>query len=92
MLAVIIPAHNEADFIGSCVRSIIVASRHPDLDNEEVRIFVVMDSCTDGTGLIAASLGAQVLSVRVRNVGAALATGAQMALTQGARVARVQRR
>jgi len=85
MLAVIIPAHNEAELIGPCVRSIIVASHHPDLLDEEVSIFVVMDSCTDGTGLIAAQLGAQVLSVERRNVGAARATGAQMALAQGAR-------
>jgi glycosyltransferase involved in cell wall biosynthesis len=85
MLAVIIPAHNEADLIGACVRSIILASRHPDLISEEVRIFVVMDSCTDGTGLIAAQLGAQVLSVEMRNVGAARATGARIALAQGAR-------
>jgi glycosyltransferase involved in cell wall biosynthesis len=85
MLAVVIPAHNEADLISACVHSIIRASRHPDLEDEEVRIFVVMDSCTDETGLIAASLGAQVLPVEMRNVGAARATGAQTALAQGAR-------
>ncbi|WP_168789679.1 glycosyltransferase [Paraburkholderia aromaticivorans] len=85
MLAVVIPAHNEAELIGPCVRSIIHASRHSDLDDEEVRIFVVMDSCTDATGLIAASLGAQLLSVEMRNVGVARATGAQTALAQGAR-------
>ncbi|MEZ0604191.1 glycosyltransferase family 2 protein [Paraburkholderia sp. IW21] len=85
MLAVVIPAHNEAHFIGPCIRSVILASRHPELDGEEVRIFVVMDSCTDETGLIAAALGAQVLSVEMRNVGVARATGAQTALAQGAR-------
>jgi glycosyltransferase involved in cell wall biosynthesis len=85
MLAVIIPAHNEAHLIGQCIRSIIRASRHSNLEGEEVRIFVVMDSCTDGTGLIAASLGARILSVEMRNVGAARAMGAQAALAQGAR-------
>lgn len=85
MLAVIIPAHNEAHLIGRCVRSVVRASGHPELDGEEVRIFVVMDSCTDQTGPIAASLGAQVLSIERRNVGAARALGAQAALAQGAR-------
>jgi glycosyltransferase involved in cell wall biosynthesis len=85
MPAVVIPAHNEAHLISPCVRSVVQASRHPELDGEEVGIFVVMDSCTDETGLIAASLGAQVLSVEMRNVGAARATGAQRALAQGAR-------
>jgi glycosyltransferase involved in cell wall biosynthesis len=65
MLAVVIPAHNEAHLIGPCVRSVVQASLHPELDGEEVGIFVVMDSCTDETGLIAASLGAQVLSVEM---------------------------
>jgi glycosyltransferase involved in cell wall biosynthesis len=85
MLAVIIPAHNEAHLIGHCVRSVVEASSHPGLEAEEVLIFVVVDSCTDETGLIAASLGAQVLPVEMRNVGSARAAGAQRALERGAR-------
>nr|WKF55654.1 hypothetical protein HUO10_000098 [Paraburkholderia busanensis] len=85
MLAVIIPAHNEAHLIGRCVRSVVAASRHPALGAEEVAIFVVADTCADGTAQIAASLGAAVLAVELRNVGSARAAGAQRALDQGAR-------
>ncbi|QQC67696.1 glycosyltransferase [Paraburkholderia ginsengisoli] len=85
MLGVVIPAHNEAAFIGSCVRSVIRAAKHPALAGEEVRIFVVLDSCTDGTGDVASALDAHVLLVETRNVGVARATGAAAALAQKAR-------
>jgi glycosyltransferase involved in cell wall biosynthesis len=85
MLGVIIPAHNEEALIGQCLRSVIRASLHPALAGEEVRIFVVTDSCTDGTAAIARALNVQVLSVEQRNVGAARATGAAVALSQQAR-------
>lgn len=85
MLAVVVPAHNEAAYIGACVRSALRAARHPALAGEEVRIFVVLDSCTDGTGAVAAALDAHILLVETRNVGAARATGAAAALAQGAR-------
>ncbi|WP_436206905.1 glycosyltransferase [Caballeronia sp. LjRoot31] len=85
MLGVVIPAHNEEALIGGCLRSVIRASLHPALVGEEVRIFVVVDSCSDGTAAIARALGAQVLSVEKRNVGAARATGAAAALSQRAR-------
>jgi glycosyltransferase involved in cell wall biosynthesis len=85
MLGVVIPAHNEEALIDGCLRSVIRASLHPALVGEEVRIFVVVDSCSDGTAAIARALGAQVLSVEKRNVGAARATGAAAALSQRAR-------
>ncbi|NKJ50835.1 glycosyl transferase [Burkholderia sp. SG-MS1] len=85
MLGVVIPAHNEADYIGSCVRSVIEAARHPALGGEQVSIFVVLDSCTDATGDVARALDAHVLLVETRNVGVARATGAAAALAQRAR-------
>jgi cellulose synthase/poly-beta-1,6-N-acetylglucosamine synthase-like glycosyltransferase len=85
MLAVIIPAHNEAQLIESCVRSVIRAARHPELAGEEARVYVVLDSCTDGTERIARSLGVQVLKVDKRNVGFARETGARAALSANAR-------
>jgi glycosyltransferase involved in cell wall biosynthesis len=85
MLGVIIPAHNEAEYIGSCVRSVIHAAKHPALAGEQVRIFVVLDSCTDATGDVARALDAHVLLVETRNVGVARATGAAAALAQRAR-------
>lgn len=85
MLAVVVPAHNEEAFIGRCLRSITCASVHPGLAGEEVRVFVVSDSCSDRTAAIARGLDANVLPVVKRNVGAARATGARAALLQGAR-------
>lgn len=85
MLAVIIPAHNEARLIGACIQSIIRAAQHPALGGEEVAIIVVLDSCTDGTGHIARSLGICVIEVDRRNVGVARATGANAALSLNAR-------
>lgn len=85
MLGVIIPAHNEEALIGKCLCSVVHASLHPALGGEEVRIFVVTDSCTDGTSFIAHAMNVRVLSVEKRNVGAARATGAAAALSQGAR-------
>ncbi|ASL48925.1 Putative glycosyltransferase EpsH (plasmid) [Burkholderia sp. AD24] len=85
MLAVIIPAHNEAYLIGACIRSVIKAAQHPELAGEEVAIIVVSDSCTDATGDIARSLGAWVIEVDHRNVGVARATGASAALSRHAR-------
>lgn len=85
MLAIIIPAHNEETLIGDCLRSVIRASLHPALLGEEVRVFVVTDSCSDRTAVIARSMNANVIPVERRNVGAARATGARVALLHGAR-------
>lgn len=85
MLAVIIPAHNEAQLIENCIRSVMRAAQHAELEGEEVGIYVVLDSCTDDTERIARSLGVRVLHVDRRNVGFARKTGAQAALSTNAR-------
>lgn len=85
MLGIVIPAHNEEALIGDCVRAAMRAARHPALDGERVEVLVVLDSCTDATGVIAARGGAFTITVRDRNVGAARAVGAQMLLARGAR-------
>lgn len=85
MIAAIVPAHNEADHIGACVRSLQRASRCRRLNGEPVIVVVVLDECTDATGAIARDAGALVLSVRARNVGTARAAGAEFALDVGAR-------
>ena len=59
-LAVLVPAHNEADFIARCVRS-LHAQTYP---SELYEVIVIADNCTDGTAAIARSAGAHVL---VRN-------------------------
>ena len=85
MIAAIVPAHNEADHIGACVRSLQRASRCRRLNGEPVIVVVVLDECTDSTSAIARDAGALVLSVHARNVGTARAAGAEFALDVGAR-------
>lgn len=85
MIAAIVPAHDEAQRVGDCLQSLARAARHPALEGEPVRIIVVLDDCTDATGVIARRSGARTVSIHARNVGVARATGASLALTQGAR-------
>ena len=85
MIAAIVPAHNEADYIGACVHSLNSASRSSRLNGESVLVVVVLDDCVDATGAIAREAGAIALSVQARNVGAARAAGAEFALDAGAR-------
>ncbi len=54
-ISVIVPARNEAHNIGRCVRSIL-ATTYPNIE-----VIVVDDQSTDGTGRIAAELGATVI-------------------------------
>jgi glycosyltransferase involved in cell wall biosynthesis len=85
MLGIIIPAHDEAAHIGACVSAALRAASHAELLGEEVRVIVVADHCSDTTAQIAASLGAEVLTLNARNVGVARAEGAKHALGAGAR-------
>lgn len=55
LVSVIVPARNEARNIGRCVRSILAT------DYPNVELIVVDDQSTDGTGAIAAGLGATVI-------------------------------
>lgn len=57
-LLVVVPAHNEADLIGRCVRSL----RDQDYPPELFEIVVVADNCTDETASIAVAAGAGVLA------------------------------
>ncbi|WPB55760.1 glycosyltransferase [Xylophilus sp. GOD-11R] len=85
MLGIVIPAHNEQDTIDDCLHAAREAATHPALQGEAVEIVVVLDSCTDATGVIAARRGAICLSADLRNVGAARAAGAEALLALGAR-------
>ncbi|MEX0908705.1 MAG: glycosyltransferase, partial [Gemmatimonadaceae bacterium] len=55
LVSVIVPARNEAGNIARCVRSILAT------DYPNVELIVVDDQSTDGTGAIAAGLGATVI-------------------------------
>ena len=85
MIGVIIPAHNEAESIGACVRSVAKAASHPELAGEKVFIVVVADHCSDLTEHFAVIAGAVVISVFKRNVGTARSIGANLAIAHGAR-------
>ncbi|MCY7307947.1 MAG: glycosyltransferase [Rhodoferax sp.] len=85
MIAVVIPAHNEAELAGACVASVQAAAKAPELNGEQVIVVVVADSCTDATLEIVEVLGAIAIVVNVRNVGIARAVGATKALEAGAR-------
>lgn len=85
MIAVVVPAHNEAGHIAACMESLRVASACPALDGEPVVIVVVLDACTDETEDIVHRFGATALACAARNVGRARALGARWALDHGAR-------
>ena len=81
----IVPAHNEEAHIGPCVQALMVASKNLALMDEPVVTVVVLDACTDGTARIAQRAGALTVAINARNVGAARALGARMAMGLGAR-------
>lgn len=85
MIGVVIPAHDEEDHIGFCLQSLMRASRCPALGGEQVVLIVALDSCVDASAAIARQMGALLVVVDERNVGAARAAGAQLALDLGVR-------
>ncbi|MBX8537555.1 glycosyltransferase [Pseudomonas cichorii] len=85
MIGILIPVHNEEKLLGACLESLLQASRHPGLNGEQVKILVVLDSCTDHSADIALEYGVNTLDVTARNVGQARAAGAGYLLEQGAR-------
>jgi len=85
MLGIVIPAHNEALLIADALAAVMAAARHPGLDGEPVEVVVVLDSCTDTTGVLASRAGARTVSLNARNVGVARAVGAEAMLAVGAR-------
>lgn len=80
MLAIVIPAYNEAVSIGPTVKSL--KKSFP-----KAKLIVVNDGSTDGTKKIALESGSIVYSHIInRGLGAALGTGIQAALKEGASV------
>ncbi len=77
MIFVIVPAYNEEERIGQVVDDL--------LGKKFANVVVVDDGSTDSTAVIAARAGANVLSHEInRGQGAALQTGNEYALEQGA--------
>jgi glycosyltransferase involved in cell wall biosynthesis len=73
MLSIIIPAHNEENYIEHCLRSI---KNQRETDAE---IIVICDSCTDKTKEIAKKYTKKVFKIKKKNVSAARNYGANKA-------------
>ncbi len=79
-LAVVVPAHNEQQLVGACVRSLLQSQRPPDA------LFAVAHNCTDDTAAEAKAAGARVLPLEddgVQGKGAALLFGLAHAVDAG---------
>lgn len=84
MIAVIIPAHNEADALPRCLNAVQLAARAAEGAGHRVEVLVVLDRCDDDSARIAAAHGVGTLEVNVRNVGQARRAGAALMLERGA--------
>ncbi|HEY0201286.1 MAG TPA: glycosyltransferase [Burkholderiaceae bacterium] len=85
MIGVCIPAHDEETHIGRCLESVICAAQHPGLQGEQIKVVLVLDSCTDATASIAAQWSVIPLATSACNVGRARGLGAELLLGLGAR-------
>lgn len=84
MIAVLIPAHNEATLIACCLTSVRAAASDPALHGEDVRIVVALDRCTDATGELARAGGAITVETSGGNAAAARRAAATTAIALGA--------
>jgi glycosyltransferase involved in cell wall biosynthesis len=85
MLAVIVPAHNEERELEACLQSVRRALRWPALQGEATLCVVALDDCSDASAAIVRRAGCASVTLSLRNVGAARAAGAALALAAGAR-------
>ncbi|MBN9408458.1 MAG: glycosyltransferase family 2 protein [Burkholderiales bacterium] len=85
MIGVVVPAHNEEELLGPCLRALRRAAHHPSLAGERVRVLVVLDDCSDRSAAVVRRHRACALQLSERNVGAARAAGAARMLSAGAR-------
>jgi len=85
MIGIIVPAHNEEDFLDDCIKSLIAASHHQDLRGEPVEILIMLDDCSDHSHVVAKAHDVQMLTCQHRNVGMTRAAGARYMLDRGAR-------
>lgn len=82
-IAVIVPAHNEADLLGPCLASIHRALDHPAVRGIRSCVVVTLDSCTDGSDRIAERAlrpTDALVAIEARNVGVARSVGVAHAL------------
>ncbi|TDV67647.1 glycosyltransferase family 2 protein [Pseudomonas sp. LP_7_YM] len=85
MIGIIVPAHNEEFFLGDCIKSLVAAASHEQLNSEPVEILILLDDCSDGSAAVAQAQGVHTLDCDYRNVGKTRAAGARWMLERGAR-------
>jgi glycosyltransferase involved in cell wall biosynthesis len=84
-IAVVVPVRNEEDHLPSCIAALHRA-RAKVSRIAEVRVVLVLDSCTDGSEEIAASSpDLEIVRTDARNVGSARRTGVDHALARSSR-------
>lgn len=84
MIAVVIPAHNEARRLGYCLKAVKAAAALSEAAGHLVQILVVLDRCSDASAAIARRHNVQTLELDAGNVGVARRAGAAVMLERGA--------
>lgn len=84
MIAVIIPAHNEARRLGHCLKAVKAASARAEAAGFAVEVLVVLDRCSDTSARVARRYGVHTLEVDAGNVGVARRAGAAWMIARGA--------
>ncbi len=74
-MAVVIPAHDEAELLGGCLASVVAAIAPARRRGVRVVARVALDACTDASAAIARAHGFDVVTLSARAVGAARAAG-----------------
>ncbi|SFH77432.1 glycosyltransferase [Modicisalibacter xianhensis] len=85
MIGVVVPVHNEQDYLAQCLESLSLAVRHPGLVGEHVVVVVVLDNCNDASAAIAEAYPVETIRTTSCNVGVARHEGARLLLDRGAR-------
>lgn len=84
MIAVIIPAHNEAPRLGHCLAAVKLAVSQAESAGLAVEVLVVLDRCVDASARIARRHGVHTLELEAGNVGIARRLGAAWMIERGA--------
>ncbi|CAI3804672.1 hypothetical protein GLGCALEP_03685 [Pseudomonas sp. MM221] len=84
MIAVIIPAHNEARRLGHCLKAVKAARARAEAAGLAVEVLVVLDRCSDSSARVARRHGVHTLEVDAGNVGVARRAGAAWMIARGA--------
>ncbi|MFV3291551.1 glycosyltransferase [Pseudomonas sp. NY11955] len=84
MIAVVIPAHNEARRLGRCLHAVLIAALQAQQFGHRVEVLVVLDRCSDASAVVARRFGVHLLRVDAGNVGMARRVGAAHMVERGA--------